>query len=260
MKRSDLPSLVKDTPLVVSLGRAGLLIRLNISRIACALLCSLPVVCAPSLLAQADNRVEAVTVRGGEMYSLRGEQAQLLTAELKLPFDVEIKTNGTFQIAAGKERKLEEGQVLIRDGWLLNSDGSIQPVFDHVAMKSGRVIVVRDGEAAPLKEGMTFPNNLRVDPAGWCVYPSGANTRLVDGQLFRLDGTPVPAKDTVSLKNGRVVVQKDGATISLSGIQIMGMRDGTRVQGDGTVRQPDGTMTKLREGQTVFVEGVVANR
>jgi hypothetical protein len=86
------------------------------------------------------------------------------------------------------------------------------------------------------------------------------SVRLMDGQLFRMDGTPVDAKDTATLKNGVVVVQKDGSLIRLAPVQIMGMNDGTRVRGDGQVQKPDGTTSQLREGQTILIEGALLSR
>ena len=231
-------------------------------RSACVLFCALflAFVCVPSLQAQPDNSVDGVTVKDGKVYCMRGDQLELLTENLEFPFNVKVDTNGTFEVAGGKERQLGEGQVIRRDGWLLNPAGSIQPVFDHVAMKEGRVIVVRDGQAGPLTKPMIFPNNLNVAPDGSCVYPDGTSSRLMDGQLFRLDGTVIPGKDTVTLKNGRVVVQKQGTLISLLPIQIMGMADGTRVRGDGLIQKQDGTTTQLREGQTILFEGVIVRR
>ena len=245
---------------MVTLGQAGLSVMLNMNRIACGLFCLgfLPVVCAPSLQAQTNNPADGVTVKGEEVYCIRGEQLEVLTDNLKLSSDIEVKTNGYFKVGNGQERKLEEGQVLRRDGWLLNRDGSVWPVFDYVAMKEGKVIVVRDGRAETLTAPTTFPGNLKIAPDGTCVYPNGSSARLVDGQLFRLDGTSIPAKDTVTLKDGRVVVQKSGTLITLMPSQIMGMNDGTRVRWDGAIMNQDGTMTQLREGQTVLIAGVAS--
>jgi len=237
MKRSEFPCFVK--------------------RIACVLFCwgFLSVICAPPLQAQTDSSVDGVTVKGDTVYCLRGGQLEVLADDLKLPFDIEVSTNGCFKVGNGQERKLEEGQVLRRDGWLLNRDGAAWPVFDYVALKEGKVIVVRDGQAETLTKAMAFPNHLNIAPDGSCVYPDGSRARLVDGQLFRLDGTTIPTKDTVTFENGRVVVQKSGKLITLMASQIMGMNDGTRVRGDGTIINRDGTMTQLHEGQTVLIDG-----
>lgn len=226
------------------------------------LLCAglLPAVCAVLLRAQTDDSVDAAAVKGQSAYGVRGEDWQMLQAVLKLPLEVEVNTNGEFTVAGGKVRKLEEGQLLRRDGWLVYRDGSIEPVVDHVVMKAGTVMVLRDGVATTLTERMTFPNGLSISPDGWADYPSGSHARLADGQLFRMDGSPIPAKDTVTLKGGVVVVQKDGSLVRLVSNQIMGMNDGTRVQGDGYIVQPDGTVVRLYEGETVFVEGRAARR
>ncbi len=213
-----------------------------------------------NLQAQSDSAADAVTVKDGKIYTVQGDQFDLLTENLKFPFNINISTNGTFKIAGGKERRLEAGQILRRDGWLLNPNGSIEPVFNHVAMQAGRVIVVRDGQAASLMSTMTFPNNLRVAPDGLCVYPDGGSSRLIDGQLFQLDGTAIAPKDTITLKNGRVVVQKDGSLITLAPVQILGMNDGTRVSGSGSIQRRDGSPTQLREGETILVDGVIVRR
>ena len=218
------------------------------------------VIAGASLWAQNDNAPDGVTLKDGQVCSLRGDQSEALTEDLKLPFDVEVKTNGTFTVADGKERKLEEGQVIRRDGWLMNRDGSVEPVFDHVAMKDGRVVIVQDGKVDPLTGSKTFPNNLRIGPDGWCVYPSGVNNRLMDGQLFRLDGSPILTKDTITLKGGRVLVQRFGKVVSVSGLQIAGMSDGSRVNGSGLLTKMDGTTIQLREGQTVLVDGLLSRR
>jgi len=207
--------------------------------------------------ARAGDAADGVTVKGGTLYVMQGDQLAVLTDSLKLPFEVEVITNGNFTVAKGQARRLLEGQVIRSDGWLLNPDGSIQPVMDHVAMTAGKAYVVRDGRAEPLAQTMVFKNNLSIAPDGYCTYPDGNRSRLLDGQWFRLDGTAIPAKDTITLKNGRVVVQKGGTLLTLTGIQIMGMNDGTRVHGDGSIQRLDGTTTRLREGQTILVDGPI---
>ena len=235
---------------------------LNMNRTARVLFCTLflAVVGVLSLQAQSDNSVDGVTVKDGQVYCLRGDQLELLTENIEFPFNVKVSTNGTFEVGGGRERQLREGQVIRRDGWLLDPSGSMQPVFDHVAMHAGQVVVVRDGQATPLTDTMVFPNDMNLAPDGSCRYQDGSRTRLMDGQLFRLDGTPIPSKDTITLKNGQVVVQRGGTLITLKPIQIMGMNDGTHVRGDGFILKPDGTTMQLREGQTILVDGAVVRR
>jgi hypothetical protein len=214
----------------------------------------------PLVPARAADGPDAVTVKDDKVYAVTGERSEVLTAELKFPDKVVVTTNGTFTVASGKERKLESGQLLRRDGWLVSPDGSVQPVIDHVAMKEGRVYLVRDGQAVPLPGPVSFQNGMGLNPDGYGSNLPGGRARLIDGQLFRLDGSILQGKDTATLKNGRVVVQKDGSLIPLAPVTIMGMCDGTRVRGDGTIQKHDGTTFKLREGQTILIEGAFYGR
>jgi hypothetical protein len=219
------------------------------------------IICALGLQARGSGVPDGVTVKDNQVYAMYGDRLEALTENLKLPFDVLVNTNGYFTVADGKERKLLEGEVIRRDGWLLEPGGSISPVFDNVAMRKGQVYVVRDGEATKLKGTMVFPNNMSVNSDGSGANLPSDNVRLADGQLFWLDGTPIPAKDSISLKNGCVVVQRDGSLLPpLSPGQMMGMNDGTKVFGNGTIQKPDGTSFKLREGQTILVAGAVYSR
>jgi len=211
--------------------------------------------CTLSFAAQAADEADSVTVKDKKIYAVRGDQRSELTDNLKFPLDVEISTNGTFVVGKGKERTLGEGQVLLRDGWLISPGGSVEPVLDHVVMRAGRVMVVRDGRPEALTQPLDFPNGTGITPDGYYAYPGGRRARLYDGEWFRLDGTAIPTKDTVSLLNGRVVLQKDGSLISLAPVQVMGMNDGTRVHGDGTIEKFNGPAFKLREGQTILIDG-----
>jgi hypothetical protein len=226
---------------------------MNMSKTIC--LWSLIACFAPSLLAQAISPADSITFKDNKTYVVQGDQRELITTNLQFPREVEISTNGTFTVGKGKERKFEEGQVLLREGWLLSPDGSFQPVMDHVIKKEGIILKVRDGQAEKLTQVMTFPNNASVTPDGFYSYPDGRRTRLNDGEWFELDGTPIPTKDAATLLNGQVVMQRDGSRIPLKMAQKMGMNDGTWVSSDGTIQPPTGPAYKLREGQTVLLVG-----
>jgi hypothetical protein len=151
---------------------------------------------------------------------------------------------------------LLEGQQISPDGMLLSADGTIGPVYDYIAVKGGKVVVIRDGIVSRLAEPMPLPNGAVINPDSSMIKPGGMQIRLVDGQLFQLDGKPVAAKDTISMQKGRVVLQRDGALITLQPVQITEMSDGTRVTGAGLVTYRDGRRVQLAEGQILIVSGV----
>lgn len=208
----------------------------------------------------AGGDADAVTFKDKQIYAIHGDKLDLLTANLTFPDKVMVSTNGTFKVGKGNDRNLQERQVLRRDGWLVNADGSVQPVVDHVGIKEGRTYIVRDGQASQLTSTMNFPNGMSINPDGSGGNLPGGRTRALDGQLFRLDGSSIQAKDTVTLKNGRVVIQKDGTLITLGSAQMMGMSDGTRVYGNGSLQKQDGSVIQLQEGQTVLIEGAYYGR
>jgi hypothetical protein len=208
------------------------------------------------LFAQPDAAIQAVKCVGEDVLVERGGHWEPLAAEVTLPGGITVSTNGTFQVNEGKARPLKEGQVLRADGNLLSADGSIMLVLDHIAMSKGKVMVFRDGEAAVQESPLTLPDGSVINPDGSYTRPNGRRSRLVDGQLLTLDGSALPAVDTVTLSDGKVVVYKDGALFSLSfPTQIMGLFDGRRVRGDGAILALDGTFTNLTEGQTITVPG-----
>ena len=200
--------------------------------------------------------MDRVLKREGKTFVVRDGKTDELQKNISLPGDIQMTTNGTFQVKQGKERILQEGQVLSRDGTLTSADGTAMPVSDHITMKNGRVILVKEGEPAPLAAEVKLGDGSRISPDGWLYFPNGSRSRLLDGQIFKLDGTAMPGIDTVTLQGGKVFVQKDGSLLPVPSGRSMMMSDGTKVLGDGTVVKNDGSTVKLSEGQIITLEGV----
>jgi hypothetical protein len=214
---------------------------------------------AASLCARAEEpgKVGRVMRKDGQTVVVKGGAMLPLEEEVTFPNDLKVFTNGTYVVKQGKPRELKEGQSLGADGMLTSLDGSILPVFDHVTLKQGRVQVMRDGVLKPLTGEETFGDGVRVSPDGYVLTKTGRRVRLLDGQLFRLDGGEVPAKDSITFKGGKVTVQKDGSVLSVPPRGSIMMNDGTKVFGDGTVVPKEGAPRKLAEGETLTIEGVV---
>jgi len=206
--------------------------------------------------AAAPKQVDQVRIQDGKLIAVADGKTFTPTNAVAMPFNIKVMTNLTFTVGAGNARKLAEGQILSKDGILQSPDGSLMPVLDHVTQKNGRVIVYKDGLATQLTDQTKLSDGSQVMADGSFIDKSGRRTRLLDGQLIKLDGSTLPATDTATLTSGKVVVQKDGALITLQPTQSMMMSNGTKVLGNGTMIGKDGTTSTLAEGQVVKIEGV----
>ena len=203
--------------------------------------------------------VEKVVHQNGKVQAQVGGALQPMKAAVAFAGGIIVNTNGAFKIGQSKERKLENGQAITADGMLHMANGAIMPVFDHYLVKGGRVYVVKDGEApAPVTHNVSFADGSALSPDAF--YRTGGRVaRLVDGHTLRLDGNVIPTLDSVTLKGGKVTVQKDGALMPVA--TSITMNDGSRVHANGTIVSFDGKKTtKLKEGETITVPGAVLRR
>jgi predicted RecA/RadA family phage recombinase len=212
-----------------------------------------------SLVAENNAPVDRVTFKGGKVLVPQDGKLTEAIADTALANEVMVKTNGVFNVGKGKARQMREGQVIDAQGMLSSPDGTVVPVFDHIALRKGRVEIVTDGDAKTLSREYALPNGAKVLPDG-TLRQGGSMKRLLDGQLLRLDGNVVASTDTVSLVGGKVVLYKDGGKTDLRRGQTMAMSDGTKVSGDGYVIRPDGTRSVLKEGETLKLPGVLSSR
>lgn len=210
--------------------------------------------------AQEGGSVDRVTVKDSQLVAFQGAQTVPVIEKISLPNDITVFTNATYKVKEGRERTLAEGETLQRDGTLLKPDGSTSPVYDHLMVTRGRVMIMQDGEQSALAVEYTLGDGSRVAPDGTLIEKSGQRRRLLDGQILRFDGHSAPAKDTISLRDGKVSVQKDGSTFEVPKGRTLMMNDGTKVFGEGYALKRDGSRVTLSEGQTVEVEGVVVRR
>jgi len=206
------------------------------------------------LLAQ-EVTYDSVVAKDGKSYGRKSNVDTELTNTVTFTGSIVINTNGTFKVGEGRERTLIPGQVLTSDGRLTGIDGSIMPVQDHVTKKGTTVTVVIDGVASPLTAPLTLGNGSVVNPDGYLTV-NGARRYIVEGQILQMNGQKIEAVDTATIKDGQVIVQKDGQSYKVAASSSITMNDGTRIFGDGRVRKLNGTEVMLKEGEITRIEGV----
>jgi hypothetical protein len=207
--------------------------------------------------AASSTAIDKVQFQSGKVLLWPGGQTLMAPNEASLPFSVVVKTNGTFTVQGGKMRSLQEGEIIGKDGMLTKPDGTVQPVVDHVSLLRGRVIVVTDGESAVAQAQVKLGDGTTIDPDGKITPPSSSPRRLLDGEVFQLKGGALPSRDTITLQDGKVRVQKDGSVLIVEPTRSVMMNDGTKVFGNGKITYKNGQETQLAEGQIIILEGVV---
>ncbi len=208
-------------------------------------------------LTAAPLTAEKVEFRNKKVLAL--PTGKILTApnEIALPFDIVVRTNGTFTVKGGQARQLLEGEILGSDGMLIKFDGSIVPVIDHVTMNRGKVVLFKDGVATEVNGLLQLSDGSSIVPEGVITPYGGAPRRLLDGEIFKLNGGSVPARDTITMQNGKVIVQKDGSQFTVEPNRSVTMNDGTKVLSDGKIIKFNGDEVTVSEGQIYTLEGVV---
>jgi len=198
--------------------------------------------------------------RDGFTWVVENGATNRLEKAVDLKGDIRLQTNAVFRTAPGKERSLKEGQLLLSNGFILGSDGSLTPAMDHYAIRNGRLFVVRDGVAVPASRPVVLPSGDRIDPAGWIRRISGSTSRLMDGEWFALDGRPLPTWDVISRLGSELRIQKDGALMTVPQGRSLMMNDGTRILADGTIVTPGRTARQLSPGEYRLLPGVRRTR
>jgi hypothetical protein len=211
-----------------------------------------------SALSAPVGAIERVQFKDGQVFAWPGGLILEAPNEITLPFDIVIQTNGMFTVKGGKTRLLQDGDVLGADGMLIKPDGSITPVMDHVTLNRGHVLVLKDGEPIEARDVVQLGDGTTVSPDRRITPRAGSPRWLMDGELFRLEGSTLPARDTITVQNGRVMVQKDGAMLVLDPARSITMNDGTKVLGDGTIiKFLSGERAAISEGEIIVIDGVI---
>ena len=197
---------------------------------------------------------------GAVLVSLESGDTQTATNEITLPQSIKVMTNGAFTVNSGKKRNLRDGQILGADGNLTSPDGTVEPVADHVVLKGGRLRLVKDGESMPATGEVRLGDGSRIRPDGTITGADGRIRRMLDGQICKFSGESISTTDTVTVKDGKVILQKDGGRVTLKQGQTIMMSDGTKVSADGTILRADGTRSKVGEGEILKLPGVLPRK
>ena len=204
--------------------------------------------------AQELKNLDYVTLKGGEVFVVKGDVPEKLDKDIELSGGLSVSTNGTVKMQ-GKEVELKEGQKLTLDGYWLGDDGLLVPFQDHYTVRDSKVYFVQNGMLKPVSEEVVFKNGIRLKTDGNINTSGGMVVRLQNGQMLTAEGEPLQAKDQIMMKDGKLLIQRDGAIVTIAAGTLMGMSDGTKVKSDGTITTLSGQTFTLKEGERFTIDG-----
>lgn len=85
------------------------------------------------------------------------------------------------------------------------------------------------------------------------LFYGQGNSTSIPSIAQSLDQSKMNKKDCVMMKNGKMLVMKDGKTIDMPA--EVKLNDGSVVLKNGTVRMPDGTTKAMKNGDSVDMDG-----
>ena len=180
--------------------------------------------------------LDGVFLENGMVYHLQNGERSAVTIPQSLGSSYEVRPDGSILLKEGSPvRRLVEGELFCSDGTLIRANGESAPVQDHVVRKIGALESVANDQANPIGAGHRLTNGTILLDYGKMILPDGTYSHLADGQILSPDGSEIQAWDTVTFRDGKVSLYKDGAIIELASGRSMRMNDGTLVTGDGTV-------------------------
>lgn len=201
--------------------------------------------------------MDHVILREGKVFLEQDGQSKPLQKEMTLSGGIKVQTNGLVTLSGGVEKTLPENRPFTLDGFLIAGDGRFVRLDDHIAVLDGALMMVKNGQASRVGQEITLGDGTVVLPDGVFLRPDGRRLRLLDGQMLKLDGSGIPTRDQVLIRDGHVVLQKDGSILSLGASRTIAMSDGTKVKGDGSVIFTDGRALVLRPGQRLSLPGAL---
>ncbi len=201
-----------------------------------------------------------LTTEGGKVYVVAEHRTELLKRPLALTSELTITTNGVIKISGDGEEQLREGRAITLDGFWIGDDGTLLAFQPHYLMKDRVLYSVKSGVKAVLEQDVAFANGNVLRTDGTLLTSDYRVIRLQDGQRLAFTGETIPALDHVMIKDGSLVLQKDGSIIPLPVVSRIGMSDGTVVSGAGLITLPTGEQITLAEGQRVTLDGAAMSR
>ncbi len=219
--------------------------------------------------AKSDLLTDGVFKRDGKMMLIEKGKVSPLSGEFALASGNKVSTDGFLIFTATEKMALREGEMVLPSGDIIllkagKVDGKSideRKITDHYIFRSGKMMLVKDGEPQILQQDMTFSSGNKLLKHGHISKKDGTKHVLKEGEKLDMEGNFIvdksksdfDEKNHIAMKMGKMVVIKDGKDMPMTTEMLM--PDWSRVYPDGTVEKQNGTKTKMKEGERFNMEG-----
>jgi hypothetical protein len=203
----------------------------------------------------------------GKVMMVKDGQTQVLLQEsMTMPNGNKVMKNGTVIKKDGTKYNLKEGERLDMNGDIIqDKDKMSTDEKNHVMMKNGKMIQVKDGREIPLTAEVLLADWSKVQPDGTIIKENGQKIQLKEGERINMDGVMMSKVNTgytgnatantdcITMKGGKMCIIKSGQTLPMTKEQIL--PNGTKVMTNGTIVKKDGKTITMKEGDKVDMKG-----
>lgn len=124
------------------------------------------------------------------------------------------------------------------------------------------MLITENGETKPVVDDVKLFDGTVVRADGTVIIPGDVRTDLREGDTMSFGGTITRAAtgtveitaDGVIMKDGQIMISKDGKT-SVMSKDFVALDDGTKVTKYGTVIAPNGQSSVLKDGEEILMDG-----
>ncbi len=212
---------------------------------------------------------DGVFKRDGKMMLIEKGKVAPMAAEYALASGDKVSTDGVLMFSAGEKLALREGEMVLPSGDVIllkaakvdSKDINDRKTMDHYIFRSGKMMLVKDGEPQILNQETAFTNGNKLLKHGHLIKKDGTKHILKEGEKIDMDGNFIvdkskaefDEKNNIVMKQGKVMVVKDGKESIMASEMLM--PDWSKIYPDGTVEKQNGTKTKMKEGERFNTEG-----
>jgi hypothetical protein len=220
--------------------------------------------------------------RNGTMMFVKDGEPQILKQDVTFANGSKLLKHGHVTKKDGTKHILKEGEKLDVEGNFIVDKSKVDyDEKNHIAMKFGKMVVVKEGKEMPMTSEMLMPDWSRIYPDGTVEKQNGTKTKMKEGERFNMEAepmsklntgytgapivastnkttttttttattTPATTQTLITLKAGKTVIQMGAKEIPMSKERML--NNGTKIMTDGTITKKDGSSFKLKEGEKV---------